>query len=440
MEPVLRQPHKKSRAAWIEAQAVLPGGVDSPVRSFQAIGITPPFIARGEGAFLVDLDGNRYLDFCQSWGASILGHARREVTAAAGAALKNGSSFGAATLGETKLANLIREAIPAMERIRFVSSGTEAVMSALRLARAFTGRMKIIKVDGGYHGHADAMLVTAGSGLAGWSKPSSAGVPRSLAQETLSIPFNDSAALDKAFQKFPQGIAAVIIEPVPANMGVVPPAPGFLQTVRMLTKRYRSLLILDEVITGFRLDYGGAQKQFEIEPDLTCLGKIIGGGFPVGAFGGRKEIMSLLAPLGPVYQAGTLSGNPVAMAAGIATLNYLKENKVHAQLNGRSRKFIRELRQLAGKEVTINAVDSMFTLFFTNEAVTDYGRAKKIDVGRFAAFYRQVLKKGVYLSPSPFEANFISCAHSERDLKAALRSIAEAVRETANLKNLKNKT
>jgi glutamate-1-semialdehyde 2,1-aminomutase len=419
---------KKSAAAWAAAKHILPGGVDSPVRAFKDVGGIPRFMSRGKGPFIYDVDGNRYLDFCQSWGALILGHADPAVVRAATTAIKAGSSFGAPTEAETALATTIRQAIPSMERLRFVSSGTEAVMSAVRLARGYTGKTKIVKFDGGYHGHADHLLIAAGSGLAGWRKSTSAGVPQAFARETISIPFNDQAAVEQVFKKYPQEIAAVLAEPVPANMGVVLPQPGFLPFLREITKKHKSLLIFDEVITGFRLTYGGAQKIFRVRPDLTCLGKIIGAGFPVGAYGGAKAIMALLAPEGPVYQAGTLSGNPVAMAAGLAALRRLRDMHAHESLNKRGNQFSHRLRRgLKGQGIEVNQIGSMFTLFFSREPVRNFFQAKQSDARAFAGFYHRALEHGIYLSPSPFEANFISLAHSEQDLEKAAQVIVKAL-------------
>jgi glutamate-1-semialdehyde 2,1-aminomutase len=423
----------RSKKAFTQARRVLPGGVDSPVRSFKDVGGTPRFIARGKGAYIYDVDGNRYLDFCQSWGALILGHAAPGVIRAAAAAMNAGTSFGAPTESETALAELISEAMPSIQQLRFVNSGTEAVMSAIRLARAYTRRNKIIKFDGGYHGHADHLLVAAGSGLANWATPSSAGVPESFAQETISVPYNDIAAVEKAFAKYPQEIAAIIVEPIAANMGVVLPQPGFLLALRALTLCHQSLLIFDEVITGFRLGYGGAQNYFKIRPDLTCLGKIIGGGFPAGAYGGSKKIMSLLAPLGPVYQAGTLSGNPVAMAAGAATLRALKMAGVYKKLNAKSDWFVAALQdKLTPLGIQVNAIGSMFTLFFSPSPVENYAQAKRCPARKFAQFYHKALEQGVYLSPSPFEANFASLEHSEKELAKAVSILESAAAEAGS--------
>lgn len=422
---------ERSSKAFERAKKVLPGGVNSPVRSFREVGGTPRFIQRGKGAYLWDLDGHRYIDYCQSWGAMILGHAHPAVTRAAAAALRNGSSYGAATPGETDLAELIRRAVPSMQRVRFVSSGTEAVMSAARLARGYTQRSKIVKFAGGYHGHADQLLVTAGSGLAAWPKPSSAGVPDCYVQETVSVPFNNPEAVSQAFKKYGDKIAAVIVEPVPANMGVVPPEPGFLKFLRAITREHGALLVFDEVITGFRLRFGGAQNEFGIRPDLTCLGKIIGGGLPAAAYGGSRAMMSLLSPLGPVYQAGTLSGNPVAMAAGLATIKQLASGSVHAALNAKAARFVERLRErLAPLGVRVNAQGSMFTMFFTTDAVRDFSQARSSDIRRFAHVYHRCLEQGVYLSPAPFEANFISAAHTDKDLETTLHAIETAVKNS----------
>ncbi len=420
--------NQKSRQAFERAKRVIPGGVNSPVRSFLAVGGNPPFIRRGRKAFLYDLDGNRYLDFCMSWGALILGHAHPRVVRRARNILAHGTSFGAPTLLETRLAKIILESFPSMDQIRFVNSGTEAVMSAVRLARAFTRKDTIIKFDGCYHGHADHLLTAAGSGLAAVKDSSSSGVPRAFVRKTISIPFNDLAAVRKVFARHGRGIAAVLVEPVPANMGVVPPQNGFLRALRELTQKYHALLIFDEVISGFRLGRGGAQGLFHVRPDLTCLGKIIGGGFPVGAYGGRKNIMALLAPEGPVYQAGTLSGNPVAMAAGLTTLETLRHKNFYEDLNVKSAAFLEGLSKIArAAGLRVNALGSMFTVFFSDKPVENYEDAKKCDSKKFAAFHRSLLQEGIYLAPSPFEANFISSAHTQSDLERALESIQKAI-------------
>ena len=420
-----------SKKLFAEAQCYLPGGVDSPVRAFKAVGGTPLFIARGKGSKIYDADGNEFIDFVNSWGPMILGHAYPPVVAALKKAAEQGTSFGAPTELETVLAKMISAAMPSIEMLRFVSSGTEATMSALRLARAFTGRDKIIKFDGGYHGHADGLLTKAGSGVATLGIPDSPGVPTSYAQNTLVAPYNNLGAVEQLFKSFPEQIAAVIVEPVAANMGVVPPQPGFLAGLRKLTAKYGTLLIFDEVISGFRLSYGGAQSLFKITPDLTCLGKIIGGGLPVGAYGGRRGIMSLMAPLGPVYQAGTLSGNPLAMTAGIETLKALNQPGVYAQLEKKSaalEKGIVKAASAAGVGLYVSRVASLLTAFFTPDEVTDYTSAKKADTRLFAKFFWRVINDGVYWPPSQFEAAFIALAHSDEDIQFTIEAIARALK------------
>lgn len=420
---------ENSKKLFAEAQRYLPGGVDSPVRAFKAVGGTPPFIARGKGSKIYDVDGNEYIDYVNSWGPMILGHAYPPVVSALKKAVEQGTSFGAPTGLETVLAKMISAAMPSMEMLRFVSSGTEATMSALRLARAFTGRDKIIKFDGGYHGHADGLLTKAGSGVATLGIPDSPGVPAGYAQCTLVAPYNNLKAVEQLFKSYSEQIAAVIVEPVAANMGVVPPQPGFLSGLRKLTAKYGTLLIFDEVITGFRLAYGGAQAMFNITPDLTCLGKIIGGGLPVGAYGGRRDIMALMAPLGPVYQAGTLSGNPLAMTAGIETLKALNQPGVYAQLEKKSaalQKGIVKAAAAAGIGLYVSRVASLLTAFFTPDEVVDYESAKKSDTRLFAKFFWQVVNDGIYWPPSQFEASFISLAHSDADIQFTIEAITRA--------------
>jgi glutamate-1-semialdehyde 2,1-aminomutase len=411
------------------AKQVIPSGVNSPVRAFKAVGGDPVFTARGKGPFLWDESGKRYVDFCGSWGALLFGHAPDGMVRAAAKAMKKGASFGTATAKEVELALAIRDFFPSVEKVRLVSSGTEAVMSAVRLARGFTGRKKILKIDGGYHGHADSLLVKAGSGAATFGLPDSAGVPEELARLTLSVPFNDVAALEAVFKKEGAEIAAFILEPVPANMGVVIPVPGYLEKARELTDRSGSILIFDEVITGFRIAPGGAQEYFGVRPDLTCLGKILGGGLPIAAFGGRAGIMDELAPEGPVYQAGTLSGNPVAVSAALWTLREIRratagprnrEELRHQLLASFLGKLAHELRK-KDCPVQLNHVRSMFTLFFSGEPVTDYVSAKKSDTKQYAKFFHACLRQGVYLAPSQFEANFISFAHTKKILDQSLK-------------------
>ena len=413
----------RSAAAFAEAQALFPGGVNSPVRAYRSVGGDPVFLAKGKGAVVTDLDGNRYIDLVQSWGAHILGHAPAAAVAAVRRRAVLGTSFGAPTADETVLGSLIRDAVPSMEKLRFVNSGTEAVMSALRLARGATGRPYVLKFDGCYHGHADFLLVQAGSGLATGGLPDSGGVPAEFTAFTISVPYNNLDAVRKAFETHPRAIAAVIIEPAAANMGLVRPAPGFLEGLRAITKEDGALLIFDEVITGFRVELGGAQARFGIEPDLTTLGKIIGGGLPVGAYGGRRELMDLLAPLGPVYQAGTLSGNPAAMAAGIAVLRQLARRGFYERLRDNAEQFYRRLSsQLDPERHVLQVCGSLYTLFFTATPVKDFASAKTSDTVEFARVFRALLEQGVLTAPSQFEANFISAAHTP----AQLRKVAEA--------------
>ena len=410
----------RSEALFSRAQKLIPGGVNSPVRAFRSVGGTPPFIARGEGSKIYDVDGNQYIDYVLSWGPLILGHRPQVVTDALREVLEIGTSFGAPTEREVELAELIRECVPSIEMVRLVSSGTEATMSALRVARGFTGRDLSIKFEGCYHGHVDSLLVKAGSGMATLGIADTAGVPESFAATTLALPFNSIEAVEKAFHERPDKIAAVIVEPVVGNMGCVPPQPGFLEALRSLTSKHGALLIFDEVMTGFRLALGGAQQRFGIKPDLTTLGKIIGGGLPMAAYGGRTDVMSKVAPLGPIYQAGTLSGNPLAVSAGIAMLRYLKTHPdVYETVERRSA----QLTAKAQPGITINRVGSMFTFFFSSEPVTDWESAKSCDTGRFKQFFHWMLDQGVYLAPSQFEAGFVSAVHSE---EVVARTVAAA--------------
>ena len=422
----------RSRALQQRAERFLPGGVDSPVRAFRAVGGDPPFVARAEGAYLWDADGNRYIDYFGSWGPMILGHAFAPVVEAIQQAAARSASFGASTAAEADLAELIAQAVPSIEKLRFVSSGTEATMSALRLARAFAGRKYIVKFEGCYHGHADGLLVKAGSGVATFGIPGSAGVPEEIAHFTLALPYNDIAAVEAAFAARPQQIAAIILEPVAGNMGCVLPAPGYLQALRELTTRAGALLIFDEVMTGFRVAHGGAQQLYGITPDLTCLGKIIGGGLPCGAFGGRAEIMNMLAPLGPVYQAGTLSGNPLAMAAGYTTLEYLAAHRedIYARMEDASRAVAEGVATVlaeAGMPVTSNRMGAMWTWFFTQNAVTDFATAAASDTVLFGAFHRAMLDAGVWLPPSQFEAAFLGMAHTPEIIAATLAAARHAI-------------
>ena len=412
------------------AKELIPGGVNSPVRAFRSVGGTPLFIERAKGSTVRDVDGNVYIDYVGSWGPMILGHAHPKVVAAIRAASGRGTSYGAPTPGEVGLAHLIRKAFPSIEKVRLVSSGTEAAMSAVRLARGYTGRDKIIKFEGGYHGHADAMLVSAGSGALTFGLPDSPGVPRETAKHTLTAKFNDIASVKRLLERNVKQVAAVIIEPIPGNMGVVPPAPGFLNELRSLTKKHGALLIFDEVITGFRVAFGGAQELFEVVPDLTILGKIIGGGLPMGAFGGRKQIMNALAPEGPVYQAGTLSGNPLAVAAGIAALTELSRKGAYAELSARSDYLAAGLAKAfasSGVPFYTNRVGSMWTTFFQKGPVTDYASAKKSDTKRYAKYFHELLKRGVYIAPSQFEAGFVSLSHSKRDMDRTVAAVRSAL-------------
>ena len=415
--------HTKSNALFQRAQQLIPGGVNSPVRAYRSVGGNPPFIARGEGAHIFDADGNEYIDYVGSWGPLLLGHRHPAILAALERALAIGTSFGAPTEQEVELAEAICDAVPSIEMVRLVNSGTEATMSAIRLARGFTGRDLIVKFEGGYHGHVDSLLVKAGSGVATLGIADTRGVPKTFCDTTLSLPYNSVHAVEEAFQKFAAQIAAVIVEPVAGNMGCVPPAPGYLEALRDLTTRNGALLIFDEVMTGFRVAFGGAQQRFGIRPDLTTLGKVIGGGLPVGAYGGRRDIMSQIAPAGPIYQAGTLSGNPLAVAAGLAMLRHLKTHpEVYDQLESRAA----ALCATVPSGVTVNRVGSMFTFFFTAGAVTDYESAKRSDTARFGRFFRAMLERGIYLAPSQFEAAFLSAAHTEADIQKTVAAAREA--------------
>jgi glutamate-1-semialdehyde 2,1-aminomutase len=413
----------KSEALFARAQALIPGGVNSPVRAFRSVGLTPPFLARGEGSHVFDVDGNRYIDYVGSWGPLLLGHRHPAILEALEGALSIGTSFGAPTAQEIEIAEAICDAVPSIEMVRLVNSGTEATMSAIRVARGFTGRDLVVKFEGCYHGHVDSLLVKAGSGLATLGIADTQGVPKSFCDTTIALPYNSPDAVNEAFHRFGDKIAAIIVEPVVGNMGCVPPLPGYLELLREVTARYGALLIFDEVMTGFRVAFGGAQQRFGIRPDLTTLGKIIGGGLPVGAYGGRKDIMSRVAPAGPIYQAGTLSGNPLAVAAGLAMLRYLKSHpEVYRQLEERAA----ELCAGAPAGITVNRVGSMFTFFFTDQPVTDWESAKRSDTARFARFFRAMLERGIYLAPSQFEAAFVSAAHTDQDISETAKAAGEA--------------
>jgi glutamate-1-semialdehyde 2,1-aminomutase len=403
----------KSQALLDRGRGIIPGGVNSPVRAFRSVGGSPPFIQRGEGSRIFDVDGNGYIDYVGSWGPLLLGHRNKAVLAAIEAVLDIGTSFGAPTEREIVLAEKIRAAMPSMEMLRLVNSGTEATMSALRVARGFTGRDLTVKFEGCYHGHVDSLLVKAGSGVATLGIPDTAGVPAAFADTTLALPYNSIAALESAFASHGGRIAAVIVEPVAGNMGCIPPVAGFLEAMRELCTRHGALLIFDEVMTGFRVALGGAQARFGIRPDLTTIGKVIGGGLPIAAYGGRADVMNKVAPVGPIYQAGTLSGNPLAVSAGTAMLDQLAANPgIYDQLESRTA----ALCASAPEGITVNRVGSMFTFFFTDRPVTDYESARTSDTKRFAAFFHHMLENGVYLAPSQFEAGFVSAVHSEQDI------------------------
>lgn len=418
-----------SQRLFERARRLIPGGVNSPVRAFKAVGGTPVFIVRGKGSRIYDADGNDYVDFCGSWGPLILGHGHSKITRAVTEAASSGTSFGASTPVEVEMAALVCEAFPSIERVRMVNSGTEAAMSALRLARAATGRDRIIKMEGCYHGHVDSLLVKAGSGVMTLGIPGSPGVPAVVARDTLTVPYNDLDALKAALAAHGRDVAAVVLEPVAGNMGVVPPAPGYLEGVRALVSEHGSLLIFDEVITGFRVAYGGAQERYGVRPDLTLLGKIIGGGLPVGAYGGRADLMARIAPEGDVYQAGTLSGNPLAMRAGLETLKLLREPGAYDRLEATASALsngLLEAARGAGAPITLNRVGSMMTVFFCEGPVTDASGAGRADTARYAAFFRSMLERGVYLPPAQFEAFFVSLAHSESDIDATVDAAREA--------------
>jgi glutamate-1-semialdehyde 2,1-aminomutase len=417
--------HSRSHALFERAQSLIPGGVNSPVRAFRAVGGRPVFVARAEGSRIYDVDGNVYIDYVGSWGPMILGHAHAEVLGALERALKRGTSYGAPTEAEVEMAGLVAECVPSVEMVRMVNSGTEATMSAIRLARGYTGRDKIVKCEGCYHGHEDSLLVKAGSGAMTFGVPTSPGVPTEVVKNTLTVPFNDLQALETVAQANPGQIACVIIEPVPGNMGCIPPSPGYLEGLRKITTREGIVLIFDEVMTGFRLALGGAQERYRITPDLTTLGKIIGGGLPVGAYGGRREIMEKVSPVGPVYQAGTLSGNPLAMTAGLVTLKALRRPGVYEDLEQKSKRLcdgLAEITKRRGVPAFHTRVGSMFTTFFQEGPVTDYASALRSDTRRFGQFFQGMLERGVNLAPSQFEAGFMSLGHTAEDIDRTIEA------------------
>jgi glutamate-1-semialdehyde 2,1-aminomutase len=425
---------KQSEALFQRAQEIIPGGVNSPVRAFRAVGGTPPFIEQGQGSRIFDADNLQYIDCVGSWGPMILGHGHRYVVEAVKRAATRGFSFGAPTVGEVELAEMIIAAMPSIEMLRLVNSGTEATMSALRLARGATGRKKILKFDGGYHGHVDSLLVKAGSGGATFNVPDSAGVPDEVTKLTVSVPYNHLDAVTNAMDEHGDDIAAIIVEPVAGNMGVVPPAEGFLQGLRQMCDERGALLIFDEVMTGFRVSYGGAQALYGVKPDITTLGKIIGGGMPIGAYGGSRKLMEHVSPLGPVYQAGTLSGNPIAVAAGKSTLGVLKNSSIYRDLEERSAEFEHGVRRSAEKHsvpITFNRVGSMWTIFFTEGPVTDYESANRSNRDKFARFFHVMLAEGVYLPPSQMESAFFSAAHAKKDILQLIERADRALKKVA---------
>jgi len=429
---------ERSKALFEEAKKYIPGGVNSPVRAFKSVGDTPRFIERAKGSHVWDVDGNEYVDYVCSWGPMILGHAHPRVVEAIQRQAEKGTSYGAPTALEVELAKMIVELVPSVEKVRMVNSGTEATMSAIRLARGYTGRNKVIKFEGGYHGHVDALLVKAGSGLTTFGVPTSPGIPEDFAKHTITVPFNDADALKKVIDEVGDDVAAVIMEPVMANAGLIIPEPGFLEAVRELTAEKGIVLIFDEVITGFRLSLGGAQEYFGITPDLSCFGKIIGGGLPVGAFGGKREIMDYLAPEGPVYQAGTLSGNPLAMAAGIATLKELQKPGVYEELREKTKKLtegLKEAARAAGVEekVSFKSIESISIIYFTPVNVRNYQDALTANTEAYAAFFRKMLQEGIYLAPSQFEVAFMSTAHTDEDIEKTVRAAEVAFKEVREL-------
>ncbi|UYO07100.1 MULTISPECIES: glutamate-1-semialdehyde 2,1-aminomutase [Paenibacillus] len=426
-----KRKEEASRSAFEEAKQYIPGGVNSPVRAFKSVGLTPIYVDHAQGSRVYDIDGNSFIDYVGSWGPLIMGHAHPEVIAAVQETAAKGTSFGAPTLIETEMAKLVCERVPSIDIVRMVNSGTEATMSAIRLARGYTGRSKILKFEGSYHGHADSLLIKAGSGVATLGLPDSPGVPESVASNTITVAYNDLESVKLAFERFGEEIACVIVEPVAGNMGVVPPLPGFLEGLREITTKYGSLLIFDEVMTGFRVHLNCAQGRFGITPDLTCLGKVIGGGLPVGAYGGKREIMEKVAPSGPIYQAGTLSGNPLAMAAGFTTLKLLTP-AVYDQLEERAARleagFVKNAKEL-GIPVTINRVGSMVCPFFTEGPVVNYDTAKTSDIPRFTKYFGNLIEEGVSVAPSQFEGMFVSAAHSIEDIDATIEANYNALKQ-----------
>ncbi|WP_026693762.1 glutamate-1-semialdehyde 2,1-aminomutase [Peribacillus kribbensis] len=420
--------YEKSKEAFKKAEGLMPGGVNSPVRAFKSVSMDPIFMEKGKGSKIYDIDGNEYIDYVLSWGPLILGHTNDRVVEAIKKTAETGTSFGAPTLLENKLAELVIERVPSMEIVRMVSSGTEATMSALRLARGYTGKNKILKFEGSYHGHGDSLLIKAGSGVATLGLPDSPGVPEGIAKNTITVPYNDLDSVNVAFEQYGDDLAGVIVEPVAGNMGVVPPLPGFLEGLREITERYKSLLIFDEVMTGFRVGYNCAQGYYGITPDLTCLGKVIGGGLPVGAYGGKAEIMKQIAPSGPVYQAGTLSGNPLAMAAGYETLSQLtpEDYEEFSRKGDILEKGISKAAEKYGVPLTFNRAGSMIGFFFTNEDVINYDKAKTSDLQFFADYYREMAEQGIFLPPSQFEGLFLSTAHTDEDIAKTVSAVEKA--------------
>lgn len=425
-----------SKALFEQAKSVIPGGVNSPVRAFSLVDSPPVFITEGRGSHIFDVDGNEFIDYICSWGPLILGHAHPAVEEEIQKALRDGSSFGLSTEIEVKMAKLICEIVPSIEMVRMVNSGTEAVMSALRLARGYTRRQKIVKFQGGYHGHADAFLIKAGSGVATLGLPDSPGVPNNVTIDTITVPYNSMESIHHTFEQFGEQIAAVIVEPISGNMGVVPPNLGFLQGLREITKQYGSLLIFDEVMTGFRVDYHGAQNLYGVDPDITCLGKIIGGGLPVGAYGGKREIMEQIAPAGPIYQAGTLSGNPLAMSAGYRTLRLLEQIEIYEELERKAARLeegFQKNAELTSVPLKINRVGSMLSTFFTEQEVVDYETAKSSDMQVFKKYYTSMLNLGILTAPTPYEVMFISAAHSDEDIEDTIKAHYQAL---SNVKSI----